>query len=162
MKIGKSDKKLILSDRRPFIPSTSDVSVGTIMRAVKEFGDKYLDGIAIIHTPDEPSLGTVRITFDQLAYAIKLAVRYFTTDEPVELDFRVIDDELRVSVFIAREPELREAADICEAFRKAGFSIVGYGLALSFGAPIKITKALSLRQPDTKIYVMLLEKIFFK
>lgn len=162
MKIGKDQNKLILSDRRPFIPSTADISVGSIIRAVEEFADKYLDDIAIIHTPKGPTVGTVRVTFDQLAYAIKLAVRYLANDEPVELDFRVMDDEFNVSIFMVREPELKEAAEICEAFRKAGFSIQGYGLAMRFTTPVKLTKALSLRQPDTKIYVMLLEKIFFK
>lgn len=162
MKIGRSQNKLVLSDRRPFIPATSDISVGTIMHAIRDFGDKYLDGIAIIHTDSQPPLGTVHVTFDQLAYAIKLAVRYFATDEPIEFDFRVMDDELHVSVFMTREPELKEAAELSEAFRKAGFSIVGYGLAMHFCAPVTLKKSISLRQPDHRVYVMMLEKIFFK
>ena len=162
MNMSDPKKKLILSDRRPFIPTTSDVSVGSIMHAIRDFGDQYLDGIAIIHTESLPPLGTVHITFDQLAYAIKLAVRHFVTDEPVELDLRVMDDEFRVTIFMQREPELKEAAEICEAFRKAGFSIRGYGLSMSFSAPVSLTKNLSLRQPNTKVYVLLLEKMFFK
>ena len=161
MKIGKSQDKLILSDRRPFIPATADVGISTIIRAISEFGDKYLDGIAVIRTPKEAVAGTVHITFEQLAYAIKLAVKHFISDEPLDIDLRVMDDELHVSLFLPREPELNEAAEICEAFRKAGFSIVGYGLSLSFSAPIKVKKNLSLRQPNEKMYVMLMEKIFF-
>ena len=161
MKIENSNSKLVISDRRPFLPGTSDVSVGSIIRAISEFGDKYLDGIAVIRTPNQPEVGTVHITFEQLAYAIKLAVKHFISDEPFDIDVRVMDGEFHVSLFLPREPELNEAAEICEAFRKAGFSLVGYGLALSFSATVRVKKNLSLRQPDTKLYVMLMEKIFF-
>jgi hypothetical protein len=162
MKTGDLNKRLALSDRRPIIPATADIGVTTVIHAIRDFADKYLDGIAIVHTDNRPILGTVRVTFDQLAYALKLAVRHFATDEPVEIDIRVMDDEMHVAIFMTEEPDLKVAAELADAFRKAGFATIGYGLALRFSAPIAIKKNLSLRHPDYQIYVMMLEKIFFR